>query len=159
MYCSRCCEKPYCGSVCQAQNWGSHKTECKKKEMGPGPGPGPVPVAPISGPLDKLRAKYESLVWYARKAPRGHLSYAAMPAAQRKAVYYGMARVEELYPAEVAKLSGVEGDWAHGFNSGCLASFRLALELIDKLREEGADEARLAEVIESTLRDFPETDS
>jgi hypothetical protein len=60
---------------------------------------------------------------------------------------------------EVAKLSGVEGDWAHGFNSGCLASFRLALELIDKLHEEGADEARLAEVIESTLRDFPETDS
>lgn len=119
--------------------------------------------APISGPLAKLRAKYEDLVWYARKQTRGHASYAAMPPAQREAVFKNMDRVEVLYPAEVNKLrSSEQGAWEHGFNSGCLASFRLALELIDALSAAGGavtDEGGLANVIQSHTQGFPSLDT
>jgi len=70
----------------------------------------------------EMMEKYDALVWFARKHPEwlrdGHPS---MP---------GMVEVKMKYKEEVEKLSGEVGDWTHGFNSGCLASLRLAVSLM-----------------------------
>lgn len=67
-----------------------------------------------------LEKKYFDLVWIARhKGEKEGLAAAA--------------RVRAMYPEEVERLSGDSGfnpDWEHGFNSGCLAAFRLVLGLL-----------------------------
>jgi hypothetical protein len=72
--------------------------------------------------LTEFREKYHNLVWLARKDPAwlrdGHPSMPAMVAVQMK------------YPKESEDLEGEDGDWYHGFNSGCLAAFRLAIDLL-----------------------------
>jgi hypothetical protein len=77
--------------------------------------------------LDELEQKYFHLVWYARTDPGcikdGH---PAMP---------GAVEVEMKMPEEVAKLRGDEADWTHGFNSGCLAAFRLVQGLMGNKTE------------------------
>jgi len=71
--------------------------------------------------------KYCDLVWYARS--------------KQKAKSF-----EEKYPNEIKALQGEYGDWYHGFNSGCLAAFRMILTGF----ENGIDEAN---------KNFPELDS
>ena len=64
-----------------------------------------------------LEKKYFDLVWIARhKGEKEGLA--------------GAERVRTMYPEEVARLSGEHGSWEHGFNSGCLAAFRLVLGLM-----------------------------
>jgi hypothetical protein len=90
--------------------------------------------------IDKLVAmeqKYCDLVWLARsRAEDGDLA-----AAKRD-------KVRELYPDEVSELRGDNSDWQHGFHSGCLAAFRLAVGLLCTKRER-----------EMAERDFPMLDT
>ena len=74
--------------------------------------------------LLELQEKYCDLVWLARKEPEWlRDDHPAMPK---------MVQVKMKYPEEAEQLSCPdEGDWAHGFNSGCLAAFRLAVGLLD----------------------------
>jgi hypothetical protein len=72
--------------------------------------------------IQKLHEKFDSLVWYARSNPKNdHI----------KGVLENRKRIEESYPTEVLDLGGVEGQWHHGFNSGCLAGLRFVLDLSD----------------------------
>ena len=75
--------------------------------------------------LMEMCHKYHQLVWFARKDPEwlrdGHPS---MP---------GMVEVLMNFKEEAKELTGENGDWAHGFNSGCLATLRLAISLMTSL--------------------------
>ena len=73
-----------------------------------------------------LEKKYFDLVWIARRRPGVTVGADAE------------ARVLREYPSEVARLSGEHGDWEHGFNSGCLAAFRLILGLTGTKQDAGA---------------------
>lgn len=64
--------------------------------------------------------KYSDLVWYARVKPENM---------ELLGVRTNMMRIENEYPEDVKNLMGVSSDFYHGFNSGCLASFNLILEL------------------------------
>jgi hypothetical protein len=75
-----------------------------------------------------MESMFFDLVWYARSDPREMVGAA------------GRKRVEELYPKEAAKLNTGQGTWQHGFNSGCLAAFRLVLGLAGS--EADAQDAR-----------------
>lgn len=70
-----------------------------------------------------LESRYYDLVWLARNAAEccrdGHPS---MPA---------MIRLAKKYPAELKELKSDNGNWAHGFNSGCLAAFRFVLVMLE----------------------------
>ena len=78
--------------------------------------------ADVEKRLSEMEKKYFDLVWFARTGSAavqdGNIS---MP---------GVVRVKMKYPGECARLSGEEGAWEHGFNSGCLAAFRFALGLM-----------------------------
>lgn len=78
--------------------------------------------------LSAMEQKYFDLVWLARKRPE-----------DRAVAAEAIDRVLREYPDEVARLGGEHGDWEHGFNSGCLAAFRLAIGLLGT-----GDEAQLA---------------
>jgi hypothetical protein len=69
--------------------------------------------------LVEMEQKYRDLVWLARSTPDQH---GITPA--------NIKRITEAWPTEVAALSGEGGQWQHGFNSGCLAAFRLAMGLL-----------------------------
>ena len=71
----------------------------------------------------KLEEKYFNLVWLARKYPEDYKNPKIAPQ---------IKEVKDLYPDDVAHLScPKEGDWAHGFNSGCLATFRYILTSLE----------------------------
>ena len=75
--------------------------------------------------LMQMLDKYESLVWYARKAPAGDPSWDNLPEEIRTGALNAMAQVEEHHPDEVDSLRRPScGDWEHGFNSGVLAALR-----------------------------------
>lgn len=63
--------------------------------------------------------KYFDLVWYARTT------------ADEQASQPGRRRVEAAWSADLeAMRDSDESDWQHGFNSGCLAAFRLVQGLL-----------------------------
>lgn len=72
----------------------------------------------VASRLRELEQKYFDLVWIAR---RKHGEKVGARTA---------ARIRKEMPDEVAALSGDGADWQHGFNSGCLAAFRLAMGLL-----------------------------
>lgn len=78
--------------------------------------------ADVERRLQEMEKKYFDLVWFARAGSAavkdGNIS---MP---------GVVRVKMAYPEECARLSGEQGAWEHGFNSGCLAAFRFALGIM-----------------------------
>ncbi len=80
--------------------------------------------------------KYQSLVWYARSGRN----------IDNPDVKHHRDWIEELYSKEIENLSGDDGDWFHGFNSGMLAGMRLitSMMLID---------------VEHATENFPELDS
>ena len=86
--------------------------------------------------LAELEKKYFDLVWLARSTPDQHGSAPA-----------NIKRITEAWPIEAAALSS-DGQWQHGFNSGCLAAFRLAMGLLGT-----AADAKMAE------DDFPFLDT
>ena len=72
--------------------------------------------------IQKLHEKFDSLVWYARSSPKNdHIP----------GVLENRKRIEESYPTEALDLGGAEGQWHHGFNSGCLAGLRFVLDMSD----------------------------
>ena len=86
----------------------------------------------------KMTEKYCDLVWYARKTDN---DYKTIPAVKEH-----MDRIDQQYSEEIDQLCGENGDWAHGFNSGCLAAFRLIAGM-------------MADGIEESLEYFPDLDS
>ena len=78
--------------------------------------------------LETLEKKYWDLVWYARTSPSClHDDHISMP---------GVVRIRMNMPDECNKLAGDQSEWQHGFNSGCLAAFRLALGLMSRKQSE-----------------------
>jgi hypothetical protein len=74
--------------------------------------------------LVEMEQKYFDLVWLARS----RVEDGDHAAAKRE-------KIRELYPEEVRELRGDNGDWQHGFHSGCLAALRLAVGLLCSKRE------------------------
>jgi hypothetical protein len=68
--------------------------------------------------LDAWEKKYFDLVWYARTTPDEPLSQA------------GRQRIEAAWSADLDELRSDDSNWQHGFNSGCLAAFRLVQGLL-----------------------------
>jgi hypothetical protein len=68
--------------------------------------------------LDAWEKKYFDLVWYARTTPDEPISQA------------GRQRVEAAWSADLEELRSDDTNWQHGFNSGCLAAFRLVHGLL-----------------------------
>ena len=62
--------------------------------------------------------KYFDLVWYARSKP------------DEPASHSGRQRVEAAWSADLEELRADDSNWQHGFNSGCLAAFRLVQGLL-----------------------------
>lgn len=92
-----------------------------------------------------LLPKYETLVWYARKPPKGEGYWPETPADIRERAYKAIDEAERKYPKECEALAGENGDWEHGFNSGMLAGLRYVLSALNN-----RDQA---------LQDFPELDT
>lgn len=84
----------------------------------------------------RYQEKYEELVWYARSGRNTH-----MPV-----VMNHRERVEGMYPKEIEDLSGDNGDWSHGFNSGMLAGMRLITSMMEMS-------------VENAVEDFPFLDT
>ena len=92
--------------------------------------------------VDQMEVKYRKLVWYARKPPYENVDtvYSDSPVSIREGCKRAMAKVEELYPKELNQYHA-HPDWTHGFNSGCLAAFRLIeLAMDDEYYEDYDDE-------------------
>lgn len=81
--------------------------------------------------VKKMESKYCALVWYARSSSK----HDSIPG-----VLENRKKIEEAYPAEVAKLkSKTDSDWTHGFNSGMLAGMRYVMDLFTEGIEEAED--------------------
>jgi hypothetical protein len=80
----------------------------------------------------EMENKYCDLVWYARKTNK---DYETIPA-----VAENMDRIGDEFPDEVEQICGDNGDWAHGFNSGCLAAFRMIIEMMEYGTEEALEQ-------------------
>lgn len=75
--------------------------------------------------------KYFDLVWFARKPDISDEEYwGDTPNDIFLKAQEHIERVKKQYPDDVSELSGDNGDWQHGFNSGILAGMRYALELL-----------------------------
>ena len=74
----------------------------------------------------KLANKYCDLVWYARS---GCFLDKHSPEVKDE-VLNMRAKVEEMYPKDIEQYNR-HGDFSHGFNSGCLAAFRLISKVLD----------------------------
>ena len=101
--------------------------------------------------LLKMTNKYHDLVWYARSRPLENTEYwEGVDPQIKEGAAKNQQRIEKEYPDEVKRLSEetfhTSPDWEHGFNSGCLASFRFASEVL----EQGVDQ---------TIQDFPRLDT
>lgn len=80
--------------------------------------------------LLSMEDKYCDLVWFARSDPR---SAPGSPDDIRAGCFLSQCAVEAAYPQETERIRDPEGsDWAHGFNSGMLASVRLMLTAMDQ---------------------------
>ena len=98
--------------------------------------------------IENLCSKYEELVWYARKPRIEDVDehYSHITEDMRDIVKQCIRQTEEKYPKEINELHSCSSNWEHGFNSGCLASFRLILNAFD-------------DGIEDALEDFPNLDT
>lgn len=82
--------------------------------------------------MAKMADKYCSLVWYARTDQNASSEqWQDTPNDIFLKAFEQIKIVEHKYPEETFKLSGIDGDFHHGFNSGVLAGLRYALELLD----------------------------
>ena len=94
---------------------------------------------------EELEQKYFKLVWFARKPlfeddPNFYHGKTKEKKEIIRKCMDGIKDVMQKYPEEVKDLgSPEEGDWCHGFNSGCLASFRHVLTSL--LDEDGLEQA------------------
>ena len=72
----------------------------------------------VEGRLKELQDKYFDLVWFARHRPTETVGAEAAKLIQKR------------WAGECDNLLADTSNWQHGFNSGCLAAFRLALGLM-----------------------------
>lgn len=79
-----------------------------------------------------MEEKYSNLVWYARKTNNDYLTIPVVADL--------MDELGDEYPDEVEGICGEHGDWHHGFNSGCLAAFRMILGMAEYGVEEAVEE-------------------
>ena len=78
--------------------------------------------------LQKLEAKYETLVWYARKPPTSDADYwEPLPQYIREGAFKALMKAEEDYPDDISELRYCDSNWQHGFNSGMLAALRFVM--------------------------------
>lgn len=83
-------------------------------------------------PWTEEEEKYEHLVWYARSEPLEGKDQAPYEEVRLN----HKAGLAKLYPKEIKALHLEDtGNWAHGFNSGCLASYRFTTRV---LRDDGS---------------------
>ena len=121
--------------------------------------------------IKEFQERYEALVWYARKPPPDHPFWnenpSGAPPAVHKAnneyVFEVMKGIEEQFPSEVEELTSPStGDFAHGFNSGCLAAFRFFLTALED-EETVIDEDRGEEYsfggLQNAIDEFPDLDT
>jgi hypothetical protein len=128
-----------------------------------------MPAKDLMEALGEFHDMYESLVWYARREPRDHPSWnenpSGTPAVVHKAnnefIFEIMKGVEERFPYEVERLTSPStGDFAHGFNSGCLAAFRFfltALEDEETVIDEDTGEEYSFGGVQNAIEEFPDT--
>lgn len=118
--------------------------------------------------LDVIGSKAHDLVWLARKPHAGDPD--AMAEFYDNGCNLGtrvhMNQIAEAYPEEVEALGcPMQGDWAHGFNSGMLATVRLlstALQLDvteEQLKEMADEDDTPYNPLEQALLDFPFLDT
>jgi len=82
--------------------------------------------------LQNKQTKFADLVWFAR-------SYREDIKDDRSSMP-NMIRIQMALTEDVENIMGDDGDWHHGFNSGCLAAFRYALALLGSKEEAAAAE-------------------
>ena len=108
--------------------------------------------------------KYFNLVWIARTNREEVLDNTSHPS------HWRAVEVMDTYRNEVAKLSGPDGNFWHGFNSGILAASRMYFDLSaaceEDLEEKEEDledgpplSARLAAQRQQAVEDFPFLDT
>jgi|TARA_B110000879_G_C11124510_1_gene493284 hypothetical protein len=68
--------------------------------------------------LEMLQKKYGDLVWFARTKPADM---------KDQKINDICRRIMKLYPVECELLWSGEGDWQHGFHSGCYAILNMML--------------------------------
>ena len=116
--------------------------------------------------LDKLHNlvyKYRGLVWYARKPPYDLIQekYEGTPQKIIDGCMKASLKYAKEFPKETDLLSTDEGDWHHGFNSGCLAAFRLVLTALDtstEICEETGEKFSLGG-LDNAMEEFPVLDT
>jgi len=78
-----------------------------------------------------MEKKYFNLVWFARKTEQDYFN----PEIRKP-----MKEVFNEYKQEVKDLFEEDGDFHHGFNSGCLAAFRMIISMMEYGVEEAVEE-------------------
>ena len=107
--------------------------------------------------IQELATKYERLVWYGRSG----VNFDNHSPELQEAVEEARLQVETDYPEEISKYWD-NGDFYHGFNSGCLAAFRFALTAFDQsieFDEEEPEEYIRMGGVENAKSFFPELDT
>lgn len=79
----------------------------------------------------EMEQKYFDLVWFARKTEDDFQN--------NDEVRKEMLGVMDKYP-ETLELMNDETNWSHGFNSGCLATFRMIMSSMESGVEEAKEE-------------------
>jgi hypothetical protein len=69
--------------------------------------------------LGRMQKKYGDLIWFARTRPSDM---------EIDKIGDNCRRIMKLYPVECELLWSGEGDWQHGFHSGCFAMLNMMLE-------------------------------
>jgi len=94
-----------------------------------------------------LQGKYNDLVSYARYQPKDDPYYKTIDPKITQSVLNHMAKTEEMFPDECDRISGADGNFYHGYNSGILAATNFIMETILMNNPKGA------------LDDFPQLDT
>ncbi len=109
--------------------------------------------------ITELAYKYERLVWYGRSGCNFDKYSPELQEQVREARF----RVEANYPEDIKQYLEGNGDWKHGFNSGCLAAFRFAETAFDRSTSKCEDDPDAEELcwggVENAFALFPELDT
>mgnify|MGYP001166854755 CR=1 FL=1 len=111
--------------------------------------------------VNELAFKYEKLVWYGRSG----CGLDQHPPELKEKVLNARSKYEEKYPEDIARYNSSNGDFYHGFNSGCLAAFRLVQIAMDEEYYilDDDDETKIPvdpeQRLEWALEEFPQLDT
>ena len=92
----------------------------------------PTDSKELKAAFNAFEDKYFDLVWYARSRSREMMEEEGTPENIIQGALNAQAKVEERFVDEIDELCCPEsGDWAHGFNSGALATIRFVLTAME----------------------------